>query len=200
MVVDVSASSGDTVTTASPISVSAGDTVAIRPHFVVSDLGDSFADGTSVTIYNSDGSPTTVSFRDNFLGTGWVGESDTPIYPGEGFVLNTPEPFSVTFMGAVSVDPILFSAAGGVTNLVGSVSPNAANAEQIFNSLPESSSISVYQQGGSLTSPTIYSKQPDFLGGGWTPALSEIDFDSSVAIVVVPGSDASVGLPAVEVN
>lgn len=199
VIVDVASVSGNFLTLATPLSLSLGDTIVIRPHFLIEDLGDAFVDGTSVTVYDSSGSSTTASYRDNFLGTGWLGDSDTPIYPGEGFVLNTPGALSVTITGDVSTEPVIFSASSGVTNLVGTLNPTGANAEEIFAPLPGSSSISVYEQGGSLTSPTVYSKAPDFLGGAWTPSLSQIDFGEAFATVVIPSADTAIELPAMNV-
>jgi hypothetical protein len=56
--------------------------------------------------------------------------------------------------------------------------------------------------GSTATAPALtISKGPAFLGGNWTPDLSEITtFGDDIALVVVPATDAAVTLPATSVN
>ena len=199
-VVDITSSDGSSVTLGSSLAVASGDVVAIRPHFLIEDLGTNFTDGTTVTLYDSDGSSKTGQYQDNFLGTGWIGDSTEPIYPGEGFVIISTGNFEIVNTGAVSVDPVLFSGSSGVVNVVGALNPNTVDATTLFGGLPSSSTISVYQKGSSLTSPTVYTRKPEFLGGDWEPALTGIEFGSDVAVVVIPSGDYAIPIPATAVN
>jgi len=163
-------------------------------------LGTNFTDGTTITLYDSDGTSKSGQYQDNFLGTGWIGDSTEAIYPGEGFVIISTGTFEIVNSGAVSVDPVLFSGSSGVVNLIGALSPNSVDPTILFDGLPGSSTISVYQNGGALSSPTVYTKSPDFLGGAWDPAISGIDFGGESAVVVIPSGDAAIPIPATVVG
>ncbi len=199
-VVDIVSSDNSSVVLDTTLPLAEGDSIVIRPHFLIEDLGTNFTDGTTVTLYNSDGSTSAALYQDNFLGTGWTGESTEAIYPGEGFVLISTGSFEIVNTGAVSVDPVIFSGSSGVVNIVGALSPNIVDAGALFEDLPFSSTVSVYDKGSTLTSPTVYTKQLEFLGGEWVPPLSEIDFGSDIAVVVIPAGDAPIPIPATAVN
>ena len=200
-IVDITSSDSSSVTLSTTLAVALGDSVAIREHTIIEDLGTNFTSGTSVTLYNSDGTTSSATWNSNFLGSFWSGDSTEPIYPGEGIVIISAGPFEIVNAGAVSVDPINFSATAGQVNIIGANSPSGADAASILGGLESGTSISVYTNGGSLNSPTSYTKGPAFLGGAWTPDLSEITtFGDDIALVVVPSADAAVTLPATTVN
>lgn len=196
-IVDIVSTTSNSITLSSQLPVADGDMISVRPHFKIEDLGLDFTGGSSVTVYNSDGSRSTATYQDNFLGTGWFGESSAPIYPGEGFVLISTGEFNIVNTGEVSTNPVFYSGSAGVVNIVGALSPLGVNAADLFSNLPPQSTVSVYQKGTTLTNPTVYSKAPAFLGGQWSGDLSEIEFGSDVAVVVIPSSDSPIPIPAV---
>lgn len=200
VVVDVVSSDSNSVTLSSELLVEAGDGISIRPHFLIEDLGTGFTGGSSVTVYNSDGTRSTATYQDNFLGTGWFGDSDSPIYPGEGFVLISTGDYSFVSVGEVSTKNIYYSGSAGVVNIVGALSPLGVDAADLFEDLPGQSTVSVYQKGSNLSNPEVYTKAPDFLGGEWSPSLSEIDFGADIAVVVIPSSDFPIPIPAVAID
>jgi hypothetical protein len=200
-VVDIVSSDTSSVTLSSSLSVASGVAISIRPHTTIEDLGTNFTSGTSVTVYNSDGTTNTATYISNFLGSFWDGDYTEAVYPGEGVVIISTGPFEIINAGAVAVDPVSFSAAAGRVNIIGANSPSAADADAIFGSLAPGTSVSVYTNGGSLTSPTTYSRSPEFLGGTWSPDLATLTtLGDDIAVVVIPAEDAAVNLPATAVN
>jgi hypothetical protein len=200
-VVDIVSSDTSSVTLSSSLSVASGVAISIRPHTTIEDLGTNFTSGTSVTVYNSDGTTNTATYINNFLGSFWDGDYTEAVYPGEGVVIISTGPFEIINAGAVAVDPVSFSAAAGRVNIIGANSPSAADADAIFGSLAPGTSVSVYTNGGSLTSPTTYSRSPEFLGGTWSPDLATLTtLGDDIAVVVIPAEDAAVNLPATAVN
>jgi hypothetical protein len=200
-VVDIVSSDTSSVTLSSSLSVASGVSISIRPHTTIEDLGTNFTSGTSVTVYNSDGTTNTATYLNNFLGNFWDGDYTEAVYPGEGVVIISTGPFEIINAGAVAVDPVSFSAAAGRVNIIGANSPSAADADAIFGSLAPGTSVSVYTNGGSLTSPTTYSRSPEFLGGTWSPDLATLTtLGDDIAVVVIPTEDAAVNLPATAVN
>ena len=200
-VVDIVSSDTSSVTLSSSLSVASGVAISIRPHTTIEDLGTNFTSGTSVTVYNSDGTTNTATYISNFLGSFWDGDYTEAVYPGEGVVIISTGPFEIINAGAVAVDPVSFSAAAGRVNIIGANSPSAADADAIFGSLAPGTSVSVYTNGGSLTSPTTYSRSPEFLGGTWSPDLATLTtLGDDIAVVVIPSEDAAVNLPATAVN
>ena len=200
-IADIASSDSSSVTLSTSLAVASGDVVSIREHTTIEDLGTTFTGGTSVTVYNSDGTTNSATYVSNFLGSFWGGDFTTPIYPGEGVVIISTGPFEIVNAGAVAVDPVSFSAASGRVNIIGANSPSSADANAIFGSLAPGTSVSVYTNGGNLTSPTVYSRGPTFLGGTWSPDLSTLTtFGDDIAVVVIPTADAAVTLPATAVN
>ena len=200
-VVDIVSSTTSSVTLSSSLSVASGVAISIRPHTTIEDLGTNFTGGTSVTVYNSDGTTNSATYVSNFLGSFWDGDYTEAIYPGEGVVIISTGPFEIINVGAVAVDPVMFSATAGRVNIIGANSPSAADANAIFGTLAPGTSVSVYTNGGSLTSPTTYSRSQAFLGGTWSPDLSTLTtLGDDIAVVVIPSEDAAVNLPATAVN
>ncbi|MEO0509475.1 MAG: hypothetical protein AAF065_06425 [Verrucomicrobiota bacterium] len=194
-IMDIVSSDSSTVTLETVLPIASGDIVLVRPHFLIEDLGTEFTSGSSVTLYNSDGTQAVSTYLNNFLGMGWDGEHTSPIYPGEGFVLISTGPFEIIYSGAVSVDPVLYYGSGGLVNIIGALSPNDVDATVLFDDLPGSSTISVYSNGSGLLNPTVYTKAPDFLGGAWNPDISLIDFGGDAAVVVIPSQDTPIPIP-----
>jgi len=134
--------------TSSAITVGAGDLASVtgtpnfvvRPHVKVStlfsgntDLGD-YSD--TVTIYNSDGTTTTL-LRDSAQTTGWLDSttfaaSDAVIYPGQGFLLSTSSGGTFTVTGTVNPSSTIVPIFSGLVNLVSLSNPsNGKDIQQI---------------------------------------------------------------------
>jgi len=121
-------------------SVSGTPTFVVRPHVKVSslfngntDLGD-YSD--TLTIYNSDGTSTTL-LRDSAQPTGWLDSttftaSDAVIYPGQGFLLSTSSGGSFTSTGVVNPSATIVPIYSGLVNLVSLSNPsNGKDIQQI---------------------------------------------------------------------
>jgi hypothetical protein len=135
--------------TASTLTVEAGDLASVsgtpnfvvRPHVKVStlfngntDLGD-YSD--TVTIYNSDGSSTTL-LRDSAQTTGWLDSttfsaSDAVIYPGQGFLLSTSSGGTFTNTGVVNPTSTIVPIYSGLVNLVSLSNPSSGKDIQQIN-------------------------------------------------------------------
>ncbi|NBB78108.1 MAG: hypothetical protein GVY36_01465 [Verrucomicrobia bacterium] len=176
------------------LSIAEGDTVAIHPHFLIKDLGEDLPNGFAVALYNSDGSVTEASYQDNFLGKGWIGEAETPVFPGEGFVVNSPAAFELLFSGSVNTKTVKYSLSGGVTNIVAGLAPMSQTA-LLLEDLAPGTGIADYAQGGNFNNPTEISRGPAFLGGNWSGDLSTVEIGSGFATVVVPSENSIVDLP-----
>ena len=97
-------------------------------------------DGTSSATWNS-----------NFLGIFWSGDSIEPmLYPGEGIVIISAGPFEIVNAGAVSVDPINFSATAGQVEHYTGQTVLRIFQPQFLAALNQGLHISVYTNGGSL--------------------------------------------------
>lgn len=177
-----------------------GDSVAIRAHVTLGDIAASIAggveDSTTITLYNLDGS---FSSFEAFSGT-WFDDSFNPVddvvvYPGEGFVLGLPSSESMTFVGSVSVDPVVVPVPASVS-FVGSLNPvpsvsNPSSLGQIFGSLDEGSTLTIYTTEGSL----LIAESFESFGGSWFDAdFSVVDSFSyaAPASVAVFGSGPGV--------
>jgi hypothetical protein len=186
---------GTQVRLAEELILAIGDTVVIRPHFLIKDLGEDFPNGFAVALYNSDGSVTEAFYRDNFLGKEWIGEFETPIFPGEGFVVNSPGPFELLFSGTVNSRTVKYSVNAGVTNIVAGLAPMAQSALLLENLAP-GTGVANYPQGGNFSNPTEVVRGPAFLGGVWNGDLSTVEMGNGFATVVVPSEDTAIELPS----
>lgn len=121
-------------------SISGTPSFVVRPHVKVSslfsgntDLGD-YSD--TVTIYNSDGTITTL-LRDSAQTTGWLDSttfaaSDAVIYPGQAFLLSTSSGGTFTSTGTVNPSSTIVPIFSGLVNLVSLSNPsNGKNIQQI---------------------------------------------------------------------
>lgn len=129
-----------TVETGDLASVTGTPSFVVRPHVKVStlfngntDLGD-YSD--TVTLYNSDGSSTTL-LRDSAQTTGWLDSttfaaSDAVIYPGQGFLLSTSSGGTFTSTGTVNPSATIVPIYSGLVNLVSLSNPsNGKDIQQI---------------------------------------------------------------------
>lgn len=142
LVVDILSNTASTLTVENGdlASVSGTPSFVVRPHVKVStlfngntDLGD-YSD--TVTLYNSDGSSTTL-LRDSAQTTGWLDSttfaaSDAVIYPGQGFLLSTSSGGTFTSTGTVNPSATIVPIYSGLVNLVSLSNPsNGKDIQQI---------------------------------------------------------------------
>lgn len=143
LVVDITANTATTISVGSGdlASVSGTPSFVVRPHMTVSklfsgntDLGD-YSD--TVTLYNSDGTTTTL-LRDSAQTTGWIdagsfSESDAVIYPGQAFLLSTSGPGTFTNTGVVNPSQTIIPIYSGLVNLVSLSNPSSGKDVQNIN-------------------------------------------------------------------
>ena len=142
LVVDILSNTTSVITVESGdlASVTGTPSFVVRPHVKVStlfngntDLGD-YSD--TVTLYNSDGSSTTL-LRDSAQTTGWLDSttfaaSDAVIYPGQGFLLSTSSGGTFTNTGMVNPSSTIVPIYSGLVNLVSLSNPsNGKDIQQI---------------------------------------------------------------------
>ncbi|MCC5839611.1 MAG: hypothetical protein JJT96_05755 [Opitutales bacterium] len=186
----VVASDGSSVTTESAISgLAVGDSVAVREHTSLGDLSASIEggapDSATITLYNLDG---TISNFEAFGGEWFDGDftpsDDVIVAPGEGFVLALPSDITITFVGSVSVDPVLVPLSTSL-GFVGNLNPvpslaNPSSVGQLFGNLADSSTITIYMGDGSFEVSNFL----EAFGGEW--------FDPDFT----PSDDLSISAPA----
>jgi hypothetical protein len=136
----------------------------IRAHRKISEI---FATATNlndyqdqVTIYNSDGSTTTL-LRDSGSATGWIdattfSESDPVLYPAQGFVLTTQASGQFTLTGQVNPNPTIVPLYANQPNIVALANPGGAtkdiqNINLGANLSDFNDQVAVYSQDGALS-------------------------------------------------
>lgn len=128
----------------------AGDVIAIRPHFILSDLKEvlNLSEFDTITLLNPDGSLTSLIYFEAF---GWYDEDqdlildNLPIYPGEGFAINTALSSTATMLGTVSTDPVILPLPAGVS-YVGTLNPvHGLDLNIMSNALNDFDTVTFYQ-------------------------------------------------------
>ena len=148
--------------------IAEGDRIVIRPHFLLSDIkGDpEFSDGTTLTLYPSDGtresfeyiSAATLGGQDGLWADSFSKDaSDVAILPSEGFVFNNNSVESkVTLFGSVSINDVKILL-GDPFTIVGSSSPlDTSTIASVFSDIAIGSTITVYSADGSLSIANSY--------------------------------------------
>jgi hypothetical protein len=161
---------------ASSTNIAAADSVAIRPHMTVADLGAP-ANFSTITLLNPDSSVTIGTY---IFGS-WDISPDTVIRPGEGFVIGASSAFDLTLYGSVSEDDIIFSATGA--SVVGSIDPVSGASDvlsDIIAQAPNFSTLTELAAGGAVNIFTNVF--------GWSPDPSTIDTTNLKAFVFAPPS------------
>ena len=200
--------------TSTVLDVAAGDLAnvsgtpnfVIRPHLKVSSLfqgnGDLMDYTDTVTIYNSDGTVSTL-LRDSTSSTGWLDSttfnaSDCVIYPGQGFLLSTSGTGSFTSTGIVNPTQTIVPIYAGFVNLVSLSNPsNGKNIQSInlgANLIDYTDTVGLFSSDGSLNQDTslIWAGASDgFLDAtSFTPAAG-VDAGGTSAIIVNASSDTT---------
>lgn len=129
-----------------------GASVAIRPHFTIGSLFDgvNLPGQPTLALYETDGSIGAYTY---FPGMGWRGTDFSPaddviIYPGEGFVLNSGDSFSLPLSGSVSTSPVAVLVTSDGISIVGSVNPAVPvtiEGMDFVQALPDQATIGVYE-------------------------------------------------------
>lgn len=173
----VSSVSGATLTLEASIpQLQVGDIVAVRKHFVISDL-QGIPDFTSITLLNGNGP---VDIAQNIFG--WD-NPNLPIFPGEGILINSGTSFDLTLLGSVSVDDILVTLPSG-TSIIGTLDPVGGAqtvVEGLSNAFPDFTSLTEIVAGSV--------KSYDYFFGTWSADLNNIDFSNGKSVLVNSGFD-----------
>jgi len=136
---DITSNTGNTITVDVPSLSNAGSNPGfiVRAHRKISEV---FSAATNmndyqdqVTIYNSDGSTTTL-LRDSSSGSGWIdattfSESDPILYPAQGFVLTTQATGQITITGQVNPNPTVVPLFANQPNIVSISNPGGASKD-----------------------------------------------------------------------
>lgn len=179
---DITSVSANSVTVADlPASLN-GTTVqfVIRPHVTLADIFTAttgFGEySDAIAIYNSDG---TIALR--YLAGGVVTLDDftteaghTPIYPGNGVILNVSGPVSLTATGEVKASITRVPVYPGVNNVVGTLNPSSglnATSSNLATSLSAySDAATIYSNDGSFAlSSILYSDGASVTDDTFTP-------------------------------
>ncbi|NDV61767.1 hypothetical protein G0Q06_04825 [Puniceicoccales bacterium CK1056] len=175
-VYDIDSYVGNVVTlTGAPVALTAGDTVAIRAHMTLDDLGASVPNFSTVTLLEPGGTPLVATK----LFTGWSTGGDTIIRPAEGFVINNGLAFTMTLSGAVSEDDVIYEAASGPA-IIGFIDPVDGAVDVVSTvaaGVPNFSTITALNPDGS---PLVSTK----LFTGWSIDPSTIDVTDYKSIVI----------------
>jgi hypothetical protein len=178
-----------------------GDSVSIRGHHTINDLtaflGGSVNDSTTVTFYNADGSVTSL---EAFDGLWYDSDFNTPeqiVFPAEGVAVTLPSATSISYFGSVSVEPIDIQFAPGLT-LVSTINPvenNASTLGNVLGVLPDSSTVTFYDQTGSLGVESNF----EVFSGDWYDPDFNLSNDLSIVspnvAAVIVGEQVSVTIP-----
>lgn len=198
------ASDDTSVTLESAITgLSTGDTIQIVEYFTLDGFtrasGGSLSNGTSLTVYESDGSTAVYRYYGIWYDADFQEVSDVILFPGEGAVLNLTTGVTLDFTGTVNGNEIKINIYSGVVNLVGSGNPTAPVGDSSLGAalshLPDGSTLAVYSGDGTLTAGEVYR----LYGGNWYDnnfQVSEISIAAPACVVVNPTLDAEVTLSA----
>lgn len=208
LVVDITGNSATVLNVASGDlgGVSGTPSFVIRPHVKVSSLfqGNSdLADYTdTLTVYNSDGSVTTL-LRDSSSATGWLDStsfnaSDSVIYPGQGFLLSTSVSGSFTSTGVVNSYQTIVPIYAGNVNLVSLANPSSGKDIQSINLganfVDYTDTVGLFSSDGNLSQDVslIWAGSADgFLDAtSFSPATS-VNAGGTSAIIVNASSDTT---------
>lgn len=180
-----------------------GDTVSIRPHFLLSDLDSlfEFSDDDTVTVYNLDGSSNSYSYFDGFGFFDLESETDgnsVIVFPGEGISLNVATGGSIVLTGAVMTYPIAVQAAPNVPIYVGNSDPSSAISLEDLLVLQDDDTVTLYKRNpqGQLVTDASYAY---FSGFGFFNLDDETEGNDILvpvgsAVVVVKGNSQDVVL------
>lgn len=178
-VYNIASSSGTTVTLdVVPAALAATDSVAIRPHVTIADLGTP-PTFTTITLLDPGGGLTVGTY----LFTGWSIPTDTVIMPGEGFALNNGTAYDITLYGTVSEDDVILETAGGGA-IVGNIDPVNGSTDVLSSVIAGAPTFATLTELDTAGSPVVYTK----LFTGWSPDPSGIDVSNLKTFVINTGN------------
>jgi len=150
--------------------IGASPSFVVRPHVMVSDLfqgSSGLTDGLdTITVYNSDGTSTTLLRASGDSPTGWVSPIDESaanavIYPGQGFYVTASGNGNFTSTGQVETTQTVVPLYANAVNLVSRASP-AGNGVQLSTLglgaelTPALDTVEFFSADGSLTATAVY--------------------------------------------
>ena len=171
-----------------------------------------YGNGSTVTIYEADGSHEAYTFYRTSATTGnWYGfdesnhaydASNVAVFPSEGIVISnaTGQPCQIVVSGAVSVDTVNCHVGSGFS-IIGTNSPSSSvTVAEAFANLPANSTITYYSNDGKLTkSPAItvydYNGQKYFYSNAKPDSSGELVPAGTGVVISVPGSSTDFLLP-----
>lgn len=201
---DVISNSANTITVDAQSLSSAG----VNPGFIVRahrKISEVFNSATNlndyqdqVTIYNSDGTTTTL-LRDSSSGSGWIdattfSESDPILYPAQGFVLTTQASGVMTLTGQVNPNPTVVPLYANQPNIVSLANPsgvlkNIQNINLGTNLSDFNDQVATYSQDGSLA------QSATLLWAGATDGFYDATTFSPAVDVTITGAEPVIVTP-----
>ena len=190
--------------TTTALSVGAGDLASVsgtpnfvvRPHVKISNIFNGNTDlqdyTDTVTVYNSDGSTTTL-LRDSSASTGWINADtfaavDSIIYPGQAYLLNASTGGVVRTVGTVNPNKVVVPIFSGLVNLVSLSNPSSG--KDLQNAGLGSGLIDYTDTVVTLSSDGNLNQVVNALWAGGTDGFINPDTFNSVAGVTLGGTDA----------
>jgi len=186
--------------------VSGTPNFVVRPHLKVSSLFQGNTDlvdyTDTVTIYNSDGTVTTL-LRDSSSSTGWLDSttfsaSDAVLYPGQGFLLSTSGSGSYVSLGQINPSQTIVSIYSGNVNLVSLANPSNGKDIQSINLgqnfADYTDTVGLFSSDGNLSQVTslIWAGAADgFLDATTFAPASGVNAGGTSAIIVNASSDTT---------
>lgn len=201
----LSSNSSSVTLEAEVVGLALGDSLRIVEHFTLADIAASssagIADGSVVTIYNSDASSDSYTVYSNtWYDADFSVADDVIIFAGEGFVVNLQAATSLTFTGAVNTEPVNVEVTSGTFSLIGSVNPTApvggaSVGAALGSALADGSTLTVYSEDGLLTVEGTYTCYSGvWYDSSFTP--TDISIASPSVVVVNPQSTVQVSMPS----
>ena len=145
-----------------------------------------------------------------FEADGWVSEdftalADVTFAPGQSILINTENPATVTFAGAVSTEDTVVETVPGF-NFVGNNTPVALNIQdiKIEGATDWGDNIQVLDEGGATIAAYMYASAAEsgFEADGWVSedftALADVTFEPGMGILINTEDVASVTIPGVD--
>lgn len=150
--------------------VGATPSFVVRPHVMVSDLfqgSSGLTDGLdTITVYNSDGTSTTLLRASGDSPSGWVSPIDespanSVIYPGQGFYVTASGNGNFTSTGQVETTQTVVPLYANAVNLVSRASPSGTGVQLSTLNLgtgltPALDTVEFFSADGTLTATSVY--------------------------------------------
>jgi len=206
---DILSNTSTTVTVDAPNLTGVGSSPAflVRAHRKISEVFQSATNlndyQDQVTLYNSDGSTTTL-LRDTSSSSGWIdattfSESDPILYPAQGFVLTTQTAGEMTITGQVNPNPTVVPLFANQPNIVSLVNPGAITKDIQSINLGANLSdfndqVAIYAQDGTLSQASTLlwagSGEGFYDATSFSPAIG-VNIAGAEPVIVTPVADTT---------